>query len=81
LSDAPFGVADIVLSGFLRVVTHPRVFRIPTPMKRALEFTEAVREQPNAVSVTPGARHWEIFMKLCRRAGVKGFFMWPLVTK
>jgi hypothetical protein len=31
-SDAAFGVADIVLSGFLRVVTNPRIFSHPTPI-------------------------------------------------
>lgn len=25
-SDHPYGLADLVLSGFLRVVTHPQVF-------------------------------------------------------
>lgn len=28
--DEPFGIAELVLSGFLRIVTHPRVFRAPT---------------------------------------------------
>lgn len=71
-SDAPFGVSDLVLSGFLRVVTHPRVFRVPTPMKAALAFVDAVRERPNAVLISPGVRHWGIFATLCRTTGVKG---------
>lgn len=29
-SDEPFALADVVLSGFLRVVTHPRVFSPPS---------------------------------------------------
>lgn len=28
-SEAAFGLSDLVMSGFLRVVTHPRVFAIP----------------------------------------------------
>ncbi|OFX34513.1 MAG: DNA-binding protein [Armatimonadetes bacterium RBG_16_67_12] len=71
-SDAPYGISDLVSSGFLRVVTHPRVFRLPTPMKTALAFIHALREQPNAVLISPGARHWEIFTHLCRTAGTKG---------
>jgi hypothetical protein len=62
----------VVLSGFLRVVTHPRVFSPPTPIARALEFAGAVREQPNAVVVAPGKRHWEIFARVCAEAGVTG---------
>lgn len=71
-SDAPFGVADLVLSGFLRVVTHPRVFKTPTPTDRALAFVLALREHPNGVLISPGARHWDVFTDLCRIAGVRG---------
>jgi toxin-antitoxin system PIN domain toxin len=68
----PYGVADIVLSGFLRVVTHPKVFRQPTPLETALAFVEVLRTQPNCVPVAPGQRHWAIFTDLCLAAGVKG---------
>jgi hypothetical protein len=61
-----------VLSGFVRVVTHPRVFANPTPTARALDFTEALRSAPNRVRVLPGDRHWEIFTQLCRAADVRG---------
>lgn len=71
-SDAPYGISDLVSSGFLRVVTHPRVFRVPTPMKTALAFVHTLRERPNGVLISPGARHWEIFTNLCRAAGTKG---------
>jgi hypothetical protein len=71
-ADAAFGLFDLVSSAFLRVVTHPRVFRTPTPLEAALEFVTVLRAQPNCVLVQPGARHWEIFERLCREAGVKG---------
>jgi toxin-antitoxin system PIN domain toxin len=61
-----------VLSGFARVVTHPRVFLAPDPLEHALDFCEALRNQPTAVSVAPGRRHWAIFTRLCREAGVRG---------
>lgn len=70
--DEPVGVVDLVLSGFLRVVTHSRVFRSPTPVGEALAFAEAVRTSPATVAVNPGDRHWRIFTDLCRTAGVKG---------
>ncbi len=68
----PFGVADIVLSGFMRVVTHPRVFTEPTPLDRAMAFCGALRDQPNAVVITPGERHWKIFTQLCEGANARG---------
>lgn len=71
-SEGAFAVADLSLSGFLRVVTHPRVFNPPTPLREALEFVEALRGQPNCVVLTPGERHWSIFTRLCRDSEARG---------
>jgi toxin-antitoxin system PIN domain toxin len=67
-----FGVSDTVLSGFLRIVTHPRIFDPPTPLAQALAFIEMLRTHPAATHIQPGHRHWEIFRKLCRDAGATG---------
>jgi toxin-antitoxin system PIN domain toxin len=71
-SDEPFAVSELILSGFVRVVTHPRVFDPPVPLAEALAFADAVRGQPNAVTVSPGERHWEIFTRLCVTGGARG---------
>jgi len=71
-SESAYGMSDLVLSGFLRVVTNPRAFDTPMPMERALAAAEALRSRPNCVVVSPAERHWEIFGRLCREAGVKG---------
>jgi len=71
-ADAGFGLADVVLSGFLRIVTNPRIFRSPTPLADALAEASALREQPNRVALAPGERHWAIFERLCREARAKG---------
>jgi toxin-antitoxin system PIN domain toxin len=71
-SSNAYAVSDLVLSGFLRVVTHPRVFDPPAPIDHALSFVEVVRSRPNAVPVSPGPRHWSVFSNLCRTSGVKG---------
>jgi toxin-antitoxin system PIN domain toxin len=70
--NAPVGLASVVLSGVLRIVTHPRVFAQPTPLETALEFVGALRASPNAVEVAPGPRHWRIFTELCRATGARG---------
>ena len=67
-----YGLSDIVLSGFLRIVTHPRIFNPPSDISAGLGFTHQVRHQPNCVLISPGARHWAIFTRLCEQAGVKG---------
>jgi uncharacterized protein len=70
--DQTVGVADAILSGFVRVVSHPRVFAQPTPTADALAFADALRGQPNAVGIAPGPRHWDIFRRLCLSSGAKG---------
>lgn len=70
--DETFGLSDLVLSGFVRVVTHARVFARPTPTERALEFAEVLRAASNSVPVGPGPRHWGIFARLCRDAEARG---------
>jgi toxin-antitoxin system PIN domain toxin len=71
-SDTAYGLSDIVLSGFLRIVTHPRIFRQPSPIDKALAFVEELRSQPHCMPIRPGQRHWEIFVRLCRECAAKG---------
>jgi toxin-antitoxin system PIN domain toxin len=71
-TDEAFGVSELVLSGFVRIVTHPRVFSSPEPVESALAFANAVRAAPNAVPVAPGHRHWSIFDRLCRESDARG---------
>ena len=70
--DQAYGVSEHVLAGFLRVVTHPSVFDPPSSLNDALNFAIQLRNQPNAVSVGPGPRHWDIFTRLCRESGATG---------
>ena len=70
--EAAFGVSELVLSGFVRVATHPRAFKQPTPLDIALAFADGLRNHTHAVAVTPGDRHWSIFTRLCHDAGAKG---------
>ena len=67
-----YGIADLVCSGFLRIVTHPAVSVRPAQTSDALAFIESLRDQPNCVLVSPGPRHWQIFADLCRTSGVRG---------
>jgi len=71
-ADQAYGVADLVLSGFLRIVTHPKVFKQPTPLPQAAAFCAALRSRPNASLLSPGQRHWQIFTELCTEVGARG---------
>jgi len=71
-SDAAYGMSELVLSGFLRIVTHSRIFKNPTPLEVAMRFVSELRDRPNCVLVTAGERHWEIFTQLCKAVGARG---------
>jgi hypothetical protein len=67
-----FGISDLVLSGCLRILTHPRIFDPPTPGPRALAFASQLRDHPHAVQIVPGPRHWAIFRGLCEQTAARG---------
>ena len=71
-ADSAFGLSDLVVSGFTRIVTHPRIFRYPSSLADALQFAEDLRGRPNRVAIAPGRDHWRIFRRLCEEAGAKG---------
>lgn len=70
--DQAYALSDLVLSGFIRVVTHPRIFREPSSLDDALGFAGQLLDQPHCVPVQPGPRHWDIFVRLCNRASARG---------
>lgn len=49
---------------FLRVVTHPRVFRLPWTARAANGFLEALRESPGLGMLVPGERHGEVLAEV-----------------
>ena len=71
-SNRSFGYNEMILSAFLRITTHPRIFKNPSPLSRAVRFAEYLRNLPWAVRINPGERHWEIFSRLCKTAKTTG---------
>lgn len=73
LSDnEPCGMSELILSGCLRVITHPKVFSIPTPLSDAWRFIEQIRCHSNVRINHPGPSHWKIFSELCHTVQAKG---------
>jgi toxin-antitoxin system PIN domain toxin len=71
-SDSIIGLSDLVLSGVVRILTHPQIFSAPTQLEEALEYANSLRQHPACIPVSPGEQHWEIFTRLCKSAGAKG---------
>lgn len=68
----PFAVPSIVWSGFLRIVTHPKVFTPPSTLEDGLLFAEQIRNLPQCIMLQPGPAHWDTFVELCRAGSAKG---------
>ncbi|HYQ78083.1 MAG TPA: type II toxin-antitoxin system VapC family toxin [Solirubrobacterales bacterium] len=71
-SGRSYALCDATLTGFVRVVTNGRIFDQPTPLHMAFEAVEDLREQPGAIHMNPGERHWALFTGLCSAVGARG---------
>jgi uncharacterized protein len=70
--DMAYGMSPQILSGVIRVATHPRIFAVPSKLTDAMSFVAVLLEQPHCQIIQPGGRHWEIFGELCRRSNARG---------
>lgn len=70
-----FTVPVGVWHSYLRLVTHRRVFRDPTPLDDAFAFIEQTRTQPHHVSTTVRGRHLEILHRVAADAAAAGDLM------
>jgi hypothetical protein len=57
---------------FLAIVTHPRIYRPPTPMKDALLQVDHWLESPTLVLLHEGERFWETAQTVISRSAVQG---------
>ena len=77
-STIPLGLAMPVVNGFLRLVTHPDVFRPATPMPTALQVVGEWASRPGFRWVGPKTGHFAIFRDLCLRYGAAGNAVYDL---
>jgi toxin-antitoxin system PIN domain toxin len=71
-SDAAFGVSELVLSSYLRIVTNRKILPAPLALNEAVEVAERIYRRQNCVRINPGPRHWEIFIALSQRSNARG---------
>ena len=68
----PFALSVLVLVGFVRIVTNPRIFGPPSTLDEAFAFVAELAARPNARLVGPGPDHLSILERLCREASATG---------
>ena len=67
-----FALTSAVTAGFLRIVTHPRIYDLPSDIATATLFVENLLMRPNCTVLEPGAQHWQLFSTLCNRLNACG---------
>jgi predicted nucleic acid-binding protein len=66
--DAELALVDACLTGFLRIVTNPRIVADPAPMSHALKFVRRLQSGRRAQPLTSTAATWAIFTYLAALA-------------
>lgn len=61
---AAFSLQPMVIAGFLRLATHPKIFVQPTPMGEALRFIDALLQEPDVQHASLGDE-WPQLRALC----------------
>lgn len=68
----PFALSVLALSGLVRIVTNPRIFRRPSTLDEVFAFIGELVGRSNARVIAPGPKHLQVFEDLCRRSGATG---------
>jgi toxin-antitoxin system PIN domain toxin len=60
------------LHEFIGIVTHPRVFKTPTPLAKAIDQIDAWLEAPQVSLLAESGRHWATLRPLLLAARIAG---------
>jgi toxin-antitoxin system PIN domain toxin len=70
--DENVGLAWIVILGFVRIATNPRIMSVPLTLAQALAIVGGWLAQPGIRVVEPTDRHWRILEELLAETGAAG---------
>lgn len=74
--DEAVGFPLVTLIAFVRIATHPAVYRRPLTPARAVEIVSSWLARPNVSVAAPSERHWAILADTLERGQARG----PLVV-
>ena len=69
---APWAIPWPCVHEFVAIATHPRVFRPPTPLERALDQVDAWLESPSVVLLAETGDYWPRLRPLLQAGAVAG---------
>jgi len=71
IEDERFAAAHIILSGFIRITTHPKIYTPPSTLEEVLGFANNFVNHPNCTVIAPESQHWSIFTHLCKQINAR----------
>jgi toxin-antitoxin system PIN domain toxin len=71
-ADEPVALPWVVLFGFLRIATNPRILSRPLPPSRAMEIVDEWLALPVVLPLTPRRDHWRLVRELLTATGTAG---------
>lgn len=66
------GISELVLSGAVRVLTHPRVTGEAFTSREVLRRADELRGAAGVTTIRPGRHHWRLFRELCLAVDARG---------
>jgi toxin-antitoxin system PIN domain toxin len=70
--DEVVGLPWLVISGFVRITTNPRLLDQPLTIVEAVEQVDTWLAEPNVRTVPESDRHWLLFRDFIQQAGAGG---------
>jgi toxin-antitoxin system PIN domain toxin len=71
-SGKPVGLPWIVISGFIRISTHPKLFKEPLHVADAIGITRSWLARKNVRTIEPGSRFQDLFFAGLEKLGTAG---------
>jgi hypothetical protein len=71
-ADEPIALPWVVLLGFVRITTHPRILERPLSPDTAMSIVDGWLQQPPVRVLNPGPEHWRILTGLLAATGTAG---------
>jgi len=69
---SPVHLPWVVILGFLRLATHPRIAAMPLPVSEACEIVDSWLTRPQVSVLHPGKQHAAILFGFLRSTGARG---------
>jgi toxin-antitoxin system PIN domain toxin len=70
--EEPLALSWIVVLGFLRIATNPRIQARPLSVTQAMAVVDGWLSQPNVRLLPPGEEHWGLLKTLLSETGTAG---------